>query len=294
MTPLRERFIEDLRIRNLSPKTIKAYVAGVVRFARHFHRSPAELGREDIRAYQLHLLREHADWSLYNQTVCALKFLYRVTLDRPDIVDIVPYGKKPKKLPTVLDPEEVTRLIAAAKAGRDRTFVQATYACGLRLNETLHLQVGDIDSTRMVIHIRQGKGLKERLVPLSARLLEILRAYWRQQRPAIWLFPGLIPGRPLSDGSVSRWFQAVVKRAGFPKRVTCHTLRHSFATHMLEAGIDLATLQALLGHSHLRATLCYLHISTRHLRRAPSLLELLPLAQPLPPTPPGTAPEGQP
>ena len=166
MTPLRQRFIEDLRIRNLSAKTIKAYVAGVVRFARHFDRSPADLGREEIRSYQLHLLRLQADWSLYNQTVCALRFLYRVTLDRPDVVQVVPYGKKPKKLPAVLDAEEIARLIEAARSGRDRAFVQTTYACGLRLNETLHLQVTDIDSQRMVIHIRDGKGRKERLVPL--------------------------------------------------------------------------------------------------------------------------------
>jgi len=293
MTPLRQRFIDDLRIRNLSPKTIKAYVAGVVRFARHFQRSPADLGREEIRSYQLHLLRQQADWSLYNQTVCALRFLYRVTLDRPDVVQVVPYGKKPKKLPAVLDPEEVVRLIGAAKPGRDQTFVQTTYACGLRLNETLHLQVTDIDSQRMVIHIRQGKGGKERLVPLSVGLLEILRNYWRRYRPTIWLFPGMIPGRPLSDGTVDRWFQVIVRRAGFSKRVTCHTLRHSFATHMLEAGVDLPTLQALLGHSHMRATLCYLHISTRHLRRAPSLLALLPVP-PLAATTSARATEAQP
>lgn len=276
MTPLRQRFIDDLRICHRSPKTIKAYVAGVVRFARHFGRSPSELGREEIRAYQLHLLQERADWSVYNQTVCALRFLYRVTLDRPGVVEVIPYGKRPTKLPAVLDPEEVARLIGAAKPGRERAFIQTAYACGLRLNEVLQLQVGDIDSTRMVIHVRRGKGMKERLVPLSPGLLEVLRAYWRQHRPAVWLFPGLIPGRPLTDGSVSRWFQTVVGRAGFRKRVTCHTLRHSFATHMLEAGVDLRTLQALLGHSHLRATLGYLHISTRHLRRAPSLLALLP------------------
>jgi integrase/recombinase XerD len=282
MTPLRQRFIDDLRIRHLSPKTVKAYAAGVVRFARHFGRSPADLGREEIRAYQLHLLHERADWSVYNQTVCALRFLYRVTLDRPGVVEVVPYGKRPTKLPAVLDPEEVVRLIGAAKPGRERAFIQTAYACGLRLNEVLQLQVGDIDSPRMVIHVRRGKGAKERLVPLSPGLLEVLRAYWRQDRPAPWLFPGPIPGRPLTDGSVSRWFQAVVARAGFRKRVTCHTLRHSFATHMLEAGVDLPTLQALLGHGHLRATLGYLHVSTRHLHRAPSLLALLPTPRPAP------------
>jgi integrase/recombinase XerD len=275
MTPLRQRFIDDLQLRNLSPKTVKAYVAGVVRFARHFGRSPAELGTEEIRAFQLHLLHEQATWSLFNQTVCALRFLYAVTLGRPDVVQAILYRKKPKTLPSVLSPEEVLHLIQTAHPGRERTMVQTAYACGLRINELLHLQVCDIDSARMVVVVRQGKGGKDRLVPLSARLLAELRAYWRVSRPATWLFPGLVPDQPLTDGTVHRWFQELVERAGFCKRVTCHTLRHSFATHLLEAGVDLRTLQVLLGHSHLRSTIGYLHVSTRHLQRTPSLLDLL-------------------
>jgi integrase/recombinase XerD len=204
-----------------------------------------------------------------------LRFLYRVTLGRPEVVQTIPYGKRPKTLPTVLSPEEVARLIEAAKPGRQRVMVQTAYACGLRINELLQLRVADIDSARMVVVVRQGKGRKDRLMPLSPRLLTELRAYWRQDRPAMWLFPGLVPDRPLTDGTFHRWFQGLVVRAGFRKRVTCHTLRHSFATHLLEAGVDLATLQALLGHSHLRATICYLHVSTRQLKRVPSLLDLL-------------------
>src|SRR5262245_2869046 len=249
MTPLRQRFIDDLRRRNFSPKTIQAYVAGVVRFARHCRRSPADLGAEDVRTFQLHLLDQRATWSLYNQTVCALRFLYGVTLGRPDVVYAIPYGKKPKTLPSVLSSEEVGRLIAAARPGRQRTMVQTAYACGLRINELLHLCVTDIDSARMVVCIRQGKGRKDRLVPLSARLLAELRTYWRAHRPTTWLFPGALPDQPVTDGTVFRWFQDVVARAELSKRVTWHTLRHSFATHLLEAGVDLATLQALLGAS---------------------------------------------
>jgi integrase/recombinase XerD len=275
MTPLRQRFIDDLRLRNLSPQTVKAYVAGVVRFARHFGRSPGELGAEEVRSFQLHLLHQRATWSLFNQTVCALRFLYGVTLGRPEVVHALPYGKKPNKLPSVLSPEEVTQLIKAARPGRERLMVQTAYACGLRINELLHLQVADIDSGRMVVVVRQGKGGKDRLVPLSPRLLSELRSYWREYRPATWLFPGKIPDRPVRDGTVHRWFQELSARVGFRKRVSCHTLRHSFATHLLEAGVDLRTLQALLGHSQLRATLGYLHMSTRHLQRMPSLLDLL-------------------
>jgi integrase/recombinase XerD len=154
MTPLRQRFIDDLRRRNFAQKTIKAYVAGVVRFARHFGRSPAELGAEDVRTFQLHLLQQRATWSLYNQTVCALRFLYRVTLGRPDVVETIPYGKRPKTLPGVLSAEEVVRLIEAARPGRERMMVQTAYACGLRINELLHLRVTDIDSARMVVWVR--------------------------------------------------------------------------------------------------------------------------------------------
>lgn len=232
MTPLRQRFIDDLRLQNFSPKTVKAYVAGVLRFARHFGRSPAHLGSEEIRSFQIYLLQQQASWSLYNQTVCALRFLYGVTLGRPDVVQTIPYGKRPKTLPSVLSPKEVTRLIEAARPGRQRVMLQTAYACGLRITELLHLRVADIDSARMVVIVRQGKGRKDRLLPLSSGLLTELRAYWRQQRPAMWLFPGLFPGQPLRDGAFYRSFQELVIRAGFRKRVTCHTLRHSFATHL--------------------------------------------------------------
>jgi integrase/recombinase XerD len=280
MTPLRRRFIEDMQRRNYAAQTIKAYVAGVVRFARHFGRSPADLGPEHIRAFQIALLRQNVTWSLYNQTVCALRFLYRQTLSRPDLGDLIPYGKKSKTLPTVLSPEEVLQFLDAAAPGRDRTLFRTAYACGLRGHELLHLQVGDIDSARLVIHVREGKGRKDRLVPLSARLLEELRSYWRLRRPATWLFPGPNPEQPLTDASLHRLCQRVRVRSGLSKRVTTHTLRHSFATHLLEADVDLATLQALLGHNHLKTTIGYLHISTRRLQQMPSLLDRLMLPTP--------------
>jgi len=284
MTPLRQRFIDDLRIRNYSPRTIQAYLAGVVRFVKHAGRSPDLPGPEDIRAFQLHLLHKRVSWSQFNQTVCALRFLYRVTLGRPEQLPYIPYGKRPKTLPAVLSPEEVARLLQAAAPGRDRVLLQVAYGCGLRLGELLSLQVGDIDSARMVIHVRQGKGAKDRLVPLSARLLEELRAYWRVCRPRTCLFPGKKPDRPLTNGGVQRLFRASATRAGLTKHCSMHTLRHSYATHLLEAGVDLLTLKSLLGHRNLETTAHYLHVSTQRLQQTPSLLDLLVVPQP--PNPP--------
>jgi len=265
MTPLRQRFIEDMQRRNYSPKTVKAYVAGVLRFARYFDRSPAALGAEHIRTYQLYLLRENVTWSLYNQTVCALRFLYRKTLNQPELGDLIPYGKKSQTLPSVLSPEEVLQFLDAATPGRERTLFRTAYACGLRGQELLHLQVGDIDRARMVIQVREGKGRKDRLVPLSPRLLEELRSYWLLQRPTLWLFPGHKPEQPLTDGTLNRLCQQVRIRSGLSKRVTTHTLRHSFATHLLEHGADLRAVQELLGHVNLTTTQRYTHVDAERL-----------------------------
>jgi integrase/recombinase XerD len=275
MTPLRQRFVDDLRLRNYAPRTIKSYVAGVVRFARHFGRSPDLLGAEEIRAFQLDLLRRRVSWSLFNQTVCALRVFFGVTLNRPDVVTMIPYGKKPRTVPVVLSPEEVLRFLEAVRPGRDRVLLQTAYACGLRLGEVTHLRVADIDSARRVIVVRQGKGQKDRLVPLSPRLLEVLRAYWLTDRPRGWLFPGRDPARPLTGAHVQKLCQRLVSRLGLPKRVTPHTLRHSFATHMLEAGVDVRTVQAVLGHADLATTANYLHVGTHRFRQLPGLLERL-------------------
>jgi site-specific recombinase XerD len=289
MTPLRQRFIDDLRLRNYSPRTIDTYVGRVALFARHFGRCPSQLGPDDVRTFQLHLLQRHVSWSCFNQTVCALRFLYGTTLGRPEQLPFIPYGKRPKTLPMVLSPSEVLQLLEVAPPGRDRVLLQVAYGCGLRLSELLHLQVSDIDSARMVLRVRQGKGRKDRLVPLARRLLDALRAYWRWARPRPWLFPGQKPGQPLSTGNVQRRFQQLARRAGLSKRCSMHTLRHSYATHLLEAGVDLLTLKALLGHTSLHTTAHYLHVSTQRLQQTPSLLDLLVVPTPRASAPP--APE---
>lgn len=276
MTPLRQRFTEDLTLRNYAPRTVETYVACVAAFARYFGRSPEVLGAEDIRRHQLHLVQvKKASWSTFNQTVCALRLLYGVTLQRPGLVTMIPYGKKPRRLPAVLSRAEVVTLFAALPDNRLRLLVRAAYACGLRVSEVVHLRVADIDSQRMVLHVRQGKGRKERLVPLSPLLLQELRAYWRRYRPVDWLFPGQKAGQPVCIGSVQRVFHQIVRRLGWSKKASLHTLRHSYATHQLEAGVDVVTLQRLLGHRHLQTTALYLHVSTAQLQRAPSPLDAL-------------------
>jgi site-specific recombinase XerD len=276
MTPLRQRLIDDLRIRNYAPRTVTTYVAAVAHFARHFRRSPDQLGPEHVRQYQLHLLARRVSWSRFNQAVAALRFLYRVTLQRPELLPLLPYGKKPKTLPAVLSPDEVARLFQAVADPRDRLLLQTAYACGLRVSEVVRLQVADIDSPRMLLHVRAAKGRKDRLVPLSVVLLGRLRAYWRQYRPRLWLFPGQRPGRPVSIGQVQRVCRRAVRAAGITKRASMHTLRHSYATHLLEGGADLASLQKLLGHNQLSTTVRYTHVQQPLLQRFRSPLDTLP------------------
>jgi integrase/recombinase XerD len=269
MTELRQRFTDDLRLRNYAPRTIDTYVGRVAAFARHFGRSPEVLGPEEVRAFQLHLLSLRVSWSTFNQSVCALRFLYGTTLGRPEQLPLIPFGKRPKTLPCVLGPEEVAQLLQAAEPGRDAVLLATTYACGLRLSEVLSLTARDIDSSRMVVHVRQGKGAKDRLVPLALQLLEDLRAYWRRYRPTGCLFGDRC------RGSVQRMMKRTLRRAGIGKPASMHTLRHSFATHMLEAGVDVLTLQKILGHRQLNTTARYLHLRSDRLRQLPSLLERL-------------------
>jgi site-specific recombinase XerD len=275
MTPLRQRFSDDLRLRNYAPRTVSTYVAAVAQFARHFGRSPERLGPEEVRTYQLHLLQARASWSRFNQVVCALRFLYRVTLSRPEVVTMIPFGKRPKTLPAVLSRAEVLRLFAALPDNAYRTLIRTAYACGLRIGEVVRLRVTDIDSQRGVLVVRQGKGQKDRLVPLSPALLAELRAHWRRYRPRDWLFPGQKRGRHLNVGALQRLFARLVRPLAFGKAVSMHTLRHSYATHLLEAGVDVVTLQRLLGHRDLSTTARYLHVSTQQLQRTPSPLDAL-------------------
>lgn len=277
MTPLRQRLIDDLRLRHYSHRTIEAYVAGVAKFAKHFGQSPDQLGVEQVREFQLHLLRLQVSWSQFNQIVCALRFFYGTTLGRSEALPFIPFGKRRRPIPSVLSSEEVARLLDTARPGRDRALFQTAYACGLRISELVRLQVGDIDSARMVMIVRQGKGGKDRIVPLSPRLLAELRQYWLVHRSLPWLFPGGKHGQPMHSASVDRIFQRTLRSAGIDKRATPHTLRHSFATHLLEAGVDIVTVQRLLGHTAISTTSHYLHISRRHLQSTPSLLDLIAL-----------------
>jgi integrase/recombinase XerD len=278
MTPLRRRMIEDLRIRNFSPNTIAGYIGYVARFARHFNRSPADLGPEHVRGFLVHLRdQQHAGMGTMAQSVSALRFLYRVTLKRDWAIPEIPYPKKERRLPVVLTRGEVLEFLGSLGNPKHRAILTTAYASGLRVSEVTHLQVTDIDSARMVIHVRQGKGHKDRLVPLSSILLELLRAYWKIARPRTWLFPGGKGGdAPITPRSVGRVCAKARAALGWTKHVRPHTLRHSFATHLLEAGTDIRTIQVLLGHRALSSTATYTHLSTASLQGTKSPLDLLP------------------
>ena len=276
-TSLRQRMLEDMIVRNFSPNTQRAYVDRVAEFARYFRRSPELLGPKHIHAYQVFLAQtKQASWSTFNQAVCALRFLYRITLEKDWVIRHIPYPKQEKKLPVVLSLEEVVRLFDAIGSLKYRAILMTAYSAGLRISEVVSLRVTDIDSGRMVIRIQQGKGRKDRYVMLSPRLLLVLREHWKAARPASWLFQGSGPDTHISTHSVRNACRKAAKRAGLTKHVTPHTLRHSFATHLLEAGADVRTIQILLGHRSLRTTAVYTHVSADALRATPSPLELLP------------------
>lgn len=277
MTALRQQMTEDLRLRNYSPSTIRAYLRCVASFAAHFDKSPDQLGPEHVRQYQLFLVQQKkASWALFNQTVCALRFFYHVTLGRKEMIEHIPYPRFEKRLPVVLSQSEVRALLEAKSNLKHRTLLTTIYAAGLRVSEAANLLVTDIDSQRQIIRVRQGKGRKERLVMLSPTLLELLRKYWKAYRPTTWLFPGEDPQRPLAPHSVYLICRQAGQEGGLSKPVTPHTLRHSFATHLLEAGTDLRTIQLLLGHRNLKTTAIYLHVSTLALCSTVSPLDLLP------------------
>lgn len=280
LSPMAQRMAGDMCVRNLSQRTIDAYTYHVERFARFFDKSLDQLGPEEIRTYQLHLIEERkASWSAFNQAVCGLRFLYRVTLPRPWVVQQVPFGKRPKRLPSVLGPEEVSQLLACVPLLKHRTILLTLYAAGLRLSEATHLRLADIDGPRMQIHITNGKGRKERLVPISPRLLHELREYWKADRPANYLFPGKTEDVPLSSATIQKACKLAAALAGIHKPVTPHTLRHSYATGLLEAGVDLLTISRLLGHSSFITTMVYLHVRRPHLDSTPSPLDWLPVRQ---------------
>ncbi len=277
LTPLRQRMIEDMSVRNLSPKTQQAYVAQVSKFAKHFGKSPELMGPEEIRAYQVFLVHErHVSWAAFNQTVCALRFLYRITLGKDWVVRHIPFPKRPRKLPVVLGPAEVAQFFASVTSVKYRAIFMTAYAAGLRVSEVVQLRVTDIDSQRMVINVRQGKGRKDRYVMLSPKLLDLLRLYWKVTRPSVWLFPGRTPGHHVSLSIVQRVCKKAAASSGLTKSVTLRTLRHSFATHLLEAGADVRTIQMLLGHRSLQTTALYTHVSNERIRATHSPFDFLP------------------
>jgi site-specific recombinase XerD len=275
MTELRQRMLDDLQLRNFSPHTQSAYLSAVARFARHFGVSPERLGPEEVRQYLLLMVHQrHVAWSTYNITLCALRFFYQTTLGRAGLLDGIPCPKEPKRLPVVLSREEVAIFLAAAPRLKSRTMLTMAYAAGLRVSEIVALEVGDIDNQRMLIRIRQAKGLKDRNVMLSPKLLELLRTYWRRERPRRFLFPSQTE-KPLSTGQVMLTCRRTRRRSGLNKDVTVHTLRHSFATHLLEAGVDLRTIQVLLGHRNLKTTAIYTAVSTERIASIASPFDAL-------------------
>lgn len=275
ISPLRRRMIEDMSIRNLSPATQRCYLHAVSKFSRYFGRSPDKLGLEDVRAFQVHLVSRGISWGALNQTVCALRFLYGITLGRDEIPVRIAYAREPRKLPVVLSTNEVVRFLEAVPGLKARAALTIAYAAGLRVSEVVNLKVGDIDSDRMVIRVVHGKGGKDRYVMLSHQLLQILRAYWRRARPQDWLFPRDGRNRPISNSVLYDACHLAREEAGIGKRVTPHSLRHSFATHLLESGTDLRVIQVLLGHNSLTSTAIYTRVSTRLIRQTQSPLDQL-------------------
>jgi integrase/recombinase XerD len=281
MTPLRRRMIEDMTLRNFTPRTIKAYVRYVARFALHFNASPECLGPDEVRAYLLYLVQNKKIAPGYcTQILSALRFFYGVTLGRDEVFKRIVYPKRSRKLPVVLSLDEAAQFLGAVTKLKDLALLMAAYGAGLRVSEIPQLRVEDIDSRRMVIRVRQAKGRKDRYVMLSPRLLALLRQYWRTCRPGRdYLFPGRRPGSPISTRTVQHACQTALRGSGLTKHVTVHTLRHSFATHLLEAGTDLPTVQVLLGHSSLKTTARYIHVSTAAVQSTPSPLDRLELPQ---------------
>ena len=287
MTPLRQRMTEDMQVRNLSPDTQTSYTQQVSRFARYFHRFPEQLGPEDIRAYQVYLTNEKklAPGSILI-AVAALRFLYKVSLQKDWVFeDIIPAPKKPQTLPIVLSPEEVLHFLGCITNTKHHAILTTCYAAGLRISEAVRLSIPDIDSQRMVLHVEQGKGQKDRYVMLSPKLLEILRAWWRVEKPKQWLFPGDIAGQHISKDAVEQACQKARRRCSIPKPITPHSLRHAFAVHLLESGTDVRTIQLLLGHRSLATTARYLRIATSKVCATSSPLDLLPHPVPVEPKP---------
>jgi site-specific recombinase XerD len=277
MGAIREKMKADLDLRRFAETTKKEYLRRAQNFVAHYRRPPTELGVAEIRGFLTHLVQERkVGAATHHMYVAAIKFLYATTLGRPQVVASIPWPKQPKTLPDVLTGGEVEHLFRQIKSIKHRTILMTAYGAGLRISEACSLYTADIDSQRMLIHVRGGKGAKDRYVMLSGRLLVALRTYWKAIRPqGPFLFPGAIPGRPISTGAVQRVLRKVVVDAGFTKRVTAHSLRHGFATHLLETGTDIRTIQQLLGHASIQTTARYTKVTERHVGQTKSPLDML-------------------
>jgi integrase/recombinase XerD len=275
MSELRNRMIRDMTVRGFSPRTHEAYIRAVVGLAKYYRRSPDQLTHDEVQAYLAHL-HQHRKlaWSSCSQAAHAFRFLYHVTLGHARAQFQVPAPRQPQKLPEILSREEVWRLFNACPRVRDRLLLATTYAAGLRVSEVVHLKVSDLDVDRMTVRIEQGKGARDRYVPLSPRLLKEWRAYWLSTPPRLWLFPNRQGTRPIDVTIAQKLYTLTKLRAGIRKQGGIHALRHAFATHLLEAGRDVHTVQRLLGHRYVSSTVRYFHLSQGHVLATPSPLDL--------------------
>ena len=275
VSPLRHRMIEDMSLRNLAPRTQEHYIRSCKKLAAFLRRSPDTATAEDIRLFQLHLAEQGVSICSRNRTMTGVAFLFRVTLRHPEIADQIEYIAEPQKIPVVLSPEEVRRLLDAAPSFKCRLLLSLAYGCGLRASEVVSLKVSDIDSAQMVIRIEQAKGRKDRYVMLSPELLDMLRQWWKAARPQGWLFPGRPAVNPLTTRQLNRLFHLAAKAAETKKGATLHSLRHSFATHLIESKLDIRMIQALLGHKRLDTTAHYTRVATDLISKVVSPLDQL-------------------
>ena len=281
MGALRKQMDGDLVVRGMAVRTREAYLGAVAGLAKYYGRRPDRIGEKEVQKYLLHLIEERKlAWSSCNIVAQGLKFFYRVTLKRSEAQFGIPTARQPQKLPQILAREEVARLIDLTVHPKHRAILMTTYATGLRLNELCHLKLTDIDSARMTIRVEQGKGAKDRYTLLSPRLLAELRRYWASYRPKLWLFTSKDGAHPISDATVQKIFYSAKGRAAITKDCGIHGLRHAFATHLLEAGVDIHTIQRLMGHGHISSTLRYFHLARKHLANTTSPLELLEAGSP--------------
>ncbi len=280
ISALRQRMTDDMKLRNMSPLTQKSYIRAVKNYSAHFGKAPDKLTAEDARAYQLHLFDRGLGPEFVNQITCALRFFYRTTLGRDGFETHFPLARRADRLPVILSAADIARFLKAMPNLKHRTVFATIYAAGLRVSEAAKLRVEDIDSTRMVIHVHEGKGGKDRYVMLSTQLLAILRKYWKRERPSGWLFPGQGKDHPITTRQLQRVFRKAATMSGLDRTVTVHTLRHCFATHLLEHGTDIRIIQDLLGHRHLTTTARYARVALKTIRDVQSPLDAIDLGSP--------------